>query len=110
MIPLIERQLDLVRNICRRHRVARLEVFGSAAEPTRFDPDRSDIDFIVSFLPETDLGPWLAEYFALRDALTRELGYRVDLVMESALRNTFFQIEANRTRQVVYANQDTEAA
>jgi hypothetical protein len=110
VIAVIDQHLDLLRRACLRHSVARLEVFGSAAETARFDPDRSDIDFIVSFLPGTDLGPWLAEYFALRDELAELLGRQVELVMESALRNPFFQREANRTRQVVYANQDTEAA
>ncbi len=31
--------------ICRKHRVERLEVFGSAARGTDFDPDNSDAYF-----------------------------------------------------------------
>jgi uncharacterized protein len=110
VIPLIERQLDLLSAVCTRHGVARLEVFGSAADPVRFDAQRSDVDFIVSFRPGVDLGPWLAEYFSLRDELAQVLGRPVELVMESALRNPLFRQEADRTRQVVYATQDTEAA
>lgn len=35
--------------LCRRHGVARLEVFGSAARGTDFDPQTSDADFLVEF-------------------------------------------------------------
>lgn len=35
--------------ICRRYGVARLDVFGSAARGTDFDPQTSDADFLVEF-------------------------------------------------------------
>jgi hypothetical protein len=38
------------------------------------------------------------------------LGRPVELVMETALRNPLFRREADKTRQVIYAVQDTEAA
>ena len=37
--------------LCRQYRVVRLEVFGSAARGTDFDPARSDVDLLVSFAP-----------------------------------------------------------
>ena len=45
--PLIDHRAAIVR-LCEAHGVARLEVFGSAADG-RFDPARSDFDFIVTF-------------------------------------------------------------
>ena len=33
--------------LCRRHGVVRLEVFGSAARGADFDPESSDADFLV---------------------------------------------------------------
>ena len=41
--------------LCRRYDVARLEVFGSAARGTNFDPETSDADFLVEFDPNSDL-------------------------------------------------------
>ena len=93
-----------------RRRVARLELFGSAANPAAFDPGRSDVDFIVSFRRGFDLGPWLAHYFDLRDELANLLQRPVEIVMESALPRSLFRHEADRTRQLIYATPDTEAA
>jgi predicted nucleotidyltransferase len=110
MLPLIQNQLDAIRAACRRYEVARLELFGSAADAAAFNPTRSDVDFIVAFAPQTDLGPWLAKYFDLRDELRQLLGRPVDLVMEGAMTNPLFLSEANKTRQIVYAADHTQAA
>ena len=37
---------DELAELCRRYRVSRLEVFGSAARGADFDPDTSDADFL----------------------------------------------------------------
>jgi len=102
LISLIEQNLQGIREICQRHGVARLEVFGSAADGS-FDPKRSDIDFLVEFLPDFDLGPWMAHYHDMRDELMELLGREVDLVMAGAPKNPFFLSEMNRTRKVLYA-------
>ena len=88
--------------LCGRFGVERLEVFGSAATDDRFDPERSDLDFIVQFRADQKLGPWLENYFALRDELSNLFGYPVDLVMASAMKSPRFIREANRTRRLLY--------
>ncbi len=110
MTALIEQHLDAIRAACRRHGVARLEIFGSAADSAAFDPERSDADFIVAFQKGASLGPWLASYFNLRDDLQLALGRPVDLVMQGAMQNPHFLRHANRTRQVIYASPDAQAA
>lgn len=102
MIRLLEERREELAKLCRKYGVAKLEVFGSATTG-EFDPAKSDIDFLVEFLPGQDLGPWLAHYQDLRDELERLLGRRVDLVMAGAARNPYFIREVDRTRQVVYA-------
>lgn len=102
MIPaLVERQTELAA-LCARFGAKRLEVFGSAASTDEFDPLTSDLDFIVEFHPDQELGPWLQNYFEFRDALSGLFGYSVDLVMSSAMKNPHFVREANRTRRVLY--------
>jgi predicted nucleotidyltransferase len=49
MHGLIERQRAAIGELCRRHRVRRLDLFGSGARATDFDPARSDVDFLVEF-------------------------------------------------------------
>ena len=43
--------------LCHQYDVARLEVFGSAARGTDFDPQTSEADFLVEFEPKSDLSP-----------------------------------------------------
>ena len=102
MIPLIEQHLEAIRDLCREFDVVRLEVFGSAATGD-FDPDRSDVDFLVEYAPETDLGPWMKRYFDLKERLEQMLGRPVDLVMVGALRNPYFIRSVNESRRVLYA-------
>ncbi|MBF4161605.1 nucleotidyltransferase domain-containing protein [Nocardioides sp. CBS4Y-1] len=85
---------------CERHGVARLRAFGSVVTGG-FDPVRSDVDFLVDFLPEVrDL---LGNYLALRDDLERVMGRKVDLVMSDAVENPYFAAEAFRSAEDVYA-------
>jgi predicted nucleotidyltransferase len=86
--------------LCRRFHVARLDLFGSAARGTDFEPDRSDLDFLVEYQP--GYAPSLDEYMDLRDALTVLGGRKVDLVMASSLRNPFLRAAIERSREVIY--------
>jgi len=101
MIRLLSERRDAIAELCRRHRVRRLEVFGSAASGS-FDPDTSDLDFLVEFLP---LGPGerADAYFGLLENLRDLLGRPVDLVMTRAIRNPYFRQAIERTREVLYA-------
>ena len=102
MNPIITANLEAIRRLCAEYGVARLDVFGSVTTP-RFDEARSDIDLLVEYAPETDLGPWMKRHFALQDDLADLLGRPVDLVMSGGLRNPYFIRSVNQTRQVLYA-------
>jgi len=52
--------------ICREYRVRRLALFGSALRDD-FDPERSDLDFIVEFEPLPS-GTYADTYFGLAAA------------------------------------------
>jgi predicted nucleotidyltransferase len=99
---LIERQRGAIAELCREHHVRRLEVFGSGARAVDFDPQRSDVDFLVEF-DTADTSPTLRDFFALRDELAALLGRPVDLVMTGSLDNPFVKAEVDRTREPVYA-------
>lgn len=102
MIPLIQDNLSQIRSLCREFGVKRLDLFGSAATGT-FDPDRSDIDFLIEYEPATDLGPWMKDYFELKERLETLLGRPVDLVMVGGLRNPYFIRSVNESRRLLYA-------
>lgn len=106
----IQDKAEALAGVCRRFGVARLELFGSACTD-QFDAGRSDIDFLVEFLPNTDLGPWLSRLSELKAALGRLYGRPVDLVMSSALRDPWFSRETAKTRTTVYdASQEPKIA
>lgn len=91
--------LEAVPSLCRRFHVRRLDLFGSAADG-RFNPARSDLDFVVAF-EEMSGGAYADAYFGLREGLAGLFGREVDLVTEPALENPYLRhrIEAQR-RQV----------
>jgi hypothetical protein len=102
MLPLIEAHRAEIADLCRRFHVRRLEVFGSAARGTDFDPARSDVDLLVSYLPEYH--PDIGSYLDLQDALADLLGRKVDLVMEGAVENPYVRAGIERSRQPLYGS------
>ena len=101
-MPVLEEKRGALAAVCRRYDVVRLEVFGSASSGD-FEPGRSDIDLLVEFRLDADLGPWLALYFDLKRDLEELLACKVDLVMRRALENPYFAREVDRTRRLLYA-------
>jgi predicted nucleotidyltransferase len=53
-------------DLCRRFRVRRLDVFGSAARGDDFDPARSDVDLLVTYEPDAPR-PTFEEYFGFEN-------------------------------------------
>lgn len=101
MHPLIEQRRTEIARICQRHRIRRLEVFGSAARGTDFDPATSDADFLVEFDAASKRG--LESYYGLKADLEALLQRGVDLVEPAALRNPYLLRGVNSSRELVYA-------
>ena len=78
MHPAIAQHRTGISAICKRYRISRLEVFGSAARAHDFDPASSDADFLVEFAPEVQ--PSLETFFGAKADLEQLLGRGVDLV------------------------------
>lgn len=98
----IAEHLDAIRALCREFGVKRLEVFGSVCTE-EFDPERSDVDFLVEYPEGYEFGPWGHRLMDLEERLADILGRSVDLVMVSAPRNPYFIRAMNETRQLLYA-------
>ena len=98
----IAEKKEELAELCRRYDVVRLEVFGSAARATDFDPETSDADFLVKFNPDSSLPPF-EQYFGLVEELRKTLGRPVDLVETRAVRNPYLRVAINQSRELVYA-------
>ncbi len=100
MIPLISQHADQLAEICRRHCVKRLEVFGSAAVGD-FNPEKSDIDFLVEFDEHDDVS-----LFETRRDLTQALeslfNRSVDLVIFANVENPYFRTSVENTREPIF--------
>lgn len=100
MIAIFDQKKDLLEELCRRHHVRRLEVFGSAADGT-FDPESSDVDFLVEFFP-FERGEYYDSYFGLLESLEKLFRRRVDLVDVECLHNPYFVQGVNESRTPIY--------
>lgn len=94
-------QHEAVKQLCRQHRVARLEIFGSAANG-RFSAANSDLDFLVSFQQLSPIERADA-YFGLLAALQDLFEREVDLVEAEAVTNPYFLTSVDASRMVLYA-------
>jgi predicted nucleotidyltransferase len=97
--PLIDHHDEIVA-LCRAFGVERLEVFGSAADG-RFDPARSDFDFIVRLAsrPGHSLA---ARYLGLIDAFEALLGRHVDVLTDGPIENPYLRQAVNSSRRVIH--------
>jgi uncharacterized protein len=84
MLHLGDVQVDAANlaDLCRRYQVRELSLFGSASRGD-MRPD-SDIDLLVEFLPNADIG--LVEHAGLMLDLEKLLGRKVDLVSKNGLK------------------------
>ena len=99
--PLITEHLEEVRALCEKYAVKRLTLFGSAVKGT-FDPEKSDLDFVVEFLPGTPVGGLRGPYFNLLTDLQDLFGRSVDLVDRRAIENPYFIQVLALTEQAIY--------
>jgi len=107
MDSIIADNLEKVAEICQKHGVGSLEVFGSACR-TDFQPDSSDIDLIVDFI---DYGPGVGDrYFSFIEALESLFGRHVDLVFLRKLKNPYFLQSIAESRHTIYEAGDRKVA
>ncbi len=100
-LDLIESHRDLLGELCRRYAVHRLRLFGSAAAG-EFDPERSDLDFLVEFDEPVGMNSF-RQFFGFRRSLGELLARQVDLVAWSAVKNPYFRQQAASQAIDVYA-------
>lgn len=106
MHPVAERELEGAREaigaLRQRYGVKRLWIFGSATEE-RFDPERSDYDFLAEYGERPMNVEPLERLVVFPREIARLLNRDVDVVDWSAPHNRFFRRQAERTRHDYYA-------
>lgn len=107
VVEIVERKKSEIADLCRKHRVRALWIFGSATTDA-WDPETSDIDFLV------DLGEYDAQvhrrFFGLLHDLEDLTSRAVDLLTVNAIENPYFRDEIDATKVLLYGPADAEAA
>jgi predicted nucleotidyltransferase len=96
---IIEKNMDKIRALCYKHRVAKLFVFGS--DLTDNFNKSSDIDLIVDF-SEIDLYDYADNYFDLKSSLENLLNRQVDLLEDKAIKNPYLRQSIDSSKQMIY--------
>jgi uncharacterized protein len=98
-MDLIEKNIDTLIGLCKRHKVKELYIFGSILT-SKFD-DNSDIDFLVQF-DNIDILDYVDNYFDFKEKLEKLLDREIDLLENQAIRNPIFRRVLDRDKRLVY--------
>ena len=101
MIDEIELHREELQELCHRFHMRRLDLFGSAARED-FNPEHSDIDFLVEFDRGHAETLSFSTYFDFKGAIEVLLGRQVDLVEPSAVRNPYLKASIDASREPVF--------
>ena len=96
---IIDQNIDKIHDLCSKHKVAKLFVFGSVLS-VRFKKN-SDIDFIVDF-QGVDLYDYADNYFDLKFSLEVLFNHNVDLLEDKAINNPYLRQSIDSTKQLIY--------
>jgi len=102
MIDLVQNNREALVGLCEQYEVKHLELFGSALTEDSFDPQSSDIDFLVEFQPLEPVTHAKC-YFGLLEKLQDMFGRNVDLVEVKAINNPYLLESINKNRSEIYA-------
>ena len=96
---LIEKNIDTLIGLCKRHKVKELYIFGSILTP-KFN-DSSDVDFLVQF-DNVDILEYADNYFDFKEKLEKLFDREIDLLENQAIRNPIFRKVLDRDKKLVY--------
>ena len=101
MQKVVEDKLGSIEELCRRYAVRRLDLFGSGVRED-FNPQSSDLDFLVefdNFTVENAADRFLGLLVDLEDLFNR----KIDLVSSTAIRNPYFRQIVDGSKVSLYA-------
>ena len=101
---LIDINKDKVIELCNKHKVKELYLFGSML--TEKFTEKSDIDFLIQF-HQIELLDYFDNYMELKEELEQLFQRPVDLVENQAIRNPIFRRVIEREKQLIYERKST---
>lgn len=102
MLNLSRDQISKLNDICTKHMVKHLYLFGSAVSDN-FDSEKSDIDLLVEFSKDLEILNYADNYFSLLKSLENFFSRKVDLLSYKALKNPVMIEEVEKSKVALYA-------
>ena len=99
---ILESNGERLEALCRNYDVRRLSLFGSAVR-VDFDPQSSDLDFLVEFGDPPEGMRLGTQFFGFLRELEQLFGRHIDLLEESAIENSRLRKSAQSSAVTVYA-------
>ncbi len=101
MQKIIEENIEIIEQLCKKYDVKSLYAFGSVVSE-KFN-EQSDIDFLIKF-NTLDFSNYADNYLNLAEELENVFDRKVDLVTEKSLSNPYFIESVNSSRIMIYEN------
>ncbi|WP_302885215.1 nucleotidyltransferase family protein [Wenyingzhuangia gilva] len=96
---MIDKNIKRVKTLCKKHKVEKLYLFGSATNETF--SENSDIDFLVKF-NISDLSLYFDNYISFKEKLGKIFKRDIDLVEEQTLKNPILINSINKNKELIY--------
>ena len=98
-MQLIENNIHKIIDLCKKHKVHKLFVFGSILT-NRFN-DKSDVDLVVDF-NKKEVEDYFDNYFDFKYSLEELLGREIDLLEEQTIKNPYLKKNVDATKTLIY--------
>jgi predicted nucleotidyltransferase len=104
---LIYEHINTITNLCKKHFVDELFVFGSILSD-RFT-EESDIDFLVKF-SSIEPSEYFDNYTSFKQELETLLKRNIDLLEIQTIKNPILKRSVNRNKTLLYGREDSKMA
>ncbi len=98
-MKIIDKNRDKIKDLCDKHKVARLFVFGSIL--TDNFKKTSDIDLLVDF-SGVELYDYADNYFDFKTSLEKLLKRPIDLLEDEAVKNPYLRKNIDSSKKMIY--------
>lgn len=106
MVKIVENNIPVIIELCKKHKLKSLYLFGSATDTKSFN-EKSDVDFLYEYDLENynnwDQGDFdiVANFFQLKEKLEEMLGRKVDLI-PNKLKNPYLIKSVEKSKKLIY--------
>ncbi|MCH6201089.1 nucleotidyltransferase domain-containing protein [Aquiflexum sp. LQ15W] len=98
-MTIVDKNIDQVKELCNKHMVSKLFVFGSILAD-HFGKT-SDIDFLVDF-EGVEIYDYADNYFDFKKSLENLFQRKVDLLENKAINNPFLRENIDSSKRLIY--------